>query len=440
MSKVCPVCQNEYPDEAELCPEDNSVLLVVQQGQEEEDPLLGQVVDGRYRIDSKLGVGGMGAVYLAVQLTMNRRVALKVLKPDLVSDPEVVKRFLREAQAVSLLTHANTITVYDFGQTPDDLLYLAMEYLDGRALSDAIVEDAPMSVERALGIVGDVAAALSEAHAKGIVHRDLKPDNIMLAEIGGQKDQVKVLDFGIAKLQSGRSQTQLTRAGYTVGTPDYMSPEQAQALPEITHRADLYALGCILYECLTGRPPFADESAVGVLMAHCTGEVPRFAEARPEISIPAEVEGLVRWLLEKQPEDRPDSAEVLVEKIRSMPLDGAPTPAAPPPPEVEELAFADTGPRPATTTTPVPTEAPPSEDAPAGRRPPILAIVAVLLLLGAGVGAAVLLSGDPPRQADAASPQPAVAETQRTGSGPPRPARRSWRGTRASARHPRGST
>ena len=408
MSRVCPVCELEYPDDVEVCSSDGSRLMHTPQAEEPPDPLLCQVVDGRYRVDELLGVGGMGAVYRAVQLTMNRPVALKVLRPELASDAEVVQRFLREVQAVSMLTHANTITVYDFGQSPEGLLYIAMEFLQGRALSEVIWAEGSLAIYRALRVIGEVAGALAEAHAQGIVHRDLKPDNIMLAEIGGRSDQVKVLDFGVAKLtETQQQQTELTKAGFTVGTPDYMAPEQAQAKTHITHHADLYALGCILFECLATRPPFVDDAGISVLMAHCTAEVPALASARPGLQVPEEVERLVRWLLAKEPGDRPESAEVLQQHIEqllralapdgvfatgeSAIWEGAGPPASPAlapdtaPDVPASLHSAETP-----IGSPTPIEA---AGAPAGRKPPVAALVvaAVALVAAAAVGAFLLL-------------------------------------------------
>jgi serine/threonine-protein kinase len=307
--------------------------------EDEEDPLIGTTVDGRYLVQSMLGQGGMGAVYKAHQKTMNRSIALKVLKRELSGDPQIVKRFLREVQATSVLRHPNTIAVYDFGQTPENLLYIAMEYLEGMPLADKIKNEGPRSVDRALQIVQDSLSALAEAHDKGIVHRDLKPDNLFLANMGG-KEVLKVLDFGIAKLDTGDNQTQLTRSGLTVGTPPYMSPEQAEGRAEITPASDIYSMGCILFECLTGRPPFIGESPVKILMDHCTAAPPPLKEANPGVNVPPAVEALVMQMLAKDHRERPGPADVLADHIGALRKSGGQATGLAPAPD---LGYDSTG-------------------------------------------------------------------------------------------------
>ena len=323
MKKLCATCQKEFSGDVESCPDDGGKLLVLDS--ETADPLIGTTVDGRYVVQSTLGVGGMGAVYRAHQKTMNRAIALKVLKRELSNDPQIVKRFLREVQAVSVLRHPNTIIVYDFGQTPENLLYIAMEYLEGTPLADRLKEVGALPVRQSLEIIGQVCGALTEAHGKGIIHRDLKPDNIFLANMGGT-DVVKVLDFGIAKLDNSDQQTQLTRAGLTVGTPPYMSPEQAEGRLDITTQSDIYSLGCILFECLTGRPPFIGDSPVKVLMDHCTAEVPALQVANPTVQVPPQVEAIVMAMLQKDATRRPPSASALAEHLQALLSGAAPQP------------------------------------------------------------------------------------------------------------------
>ena len=315
MRKICPDCERVYPADHARCEADGATLLQLRSSGVP-PPLIGQTVDGRYLIESLLGVGGMGSVYRARQVSMHRPVALKVLRQDASGDPAAVRRFLREVQAVSMLSHPNTITVYDFGQAPDGLLYIAMEYLEGRSLGAILDEDGPLPPERALRVAGQVASALAEAHEKGVIHRDLKPDNVMLAEVGGRRDHAKVVDFGIAKLRGAGGR--ITRTGTTIGTPAYLSPEAAEGKTELTPAVDLYALGCLLFECLTGRVPFPGDDPVSVAMAQMSAPVPTFESVRAGLSVPHEVESLVRSLLEKDPDSRPASAEVLLEHLGTL--------------------------------------------------------------------------------------------------------------------------
>ncbi len=259
----------------------------------------------------------MGAVFLAEQITMGRPVALKVLKRKLEGDKDIVKRFLREVKAVALLSHPNIITVHDFGKTEDGLLYIAMEYLDGEPLSSAI-HRGPVPVVDCLRIVIQICGALGEAHSKGVVHRDLKPDNIMLSKVGDRTAHVHVLDFGIAKITRGTGTTQITKAGFAVGTPEYMSPEQASGDPNLTYASDIYSLGCILYQLLTGKLPFHGYAEMATLLAHVneTHEPP--SQVFPSLGIPPAVDDLAMWALEKAPNDRPETALVFARKAEAV--------------------------------------------------------------------------------------------------------------------------
>ncbi len=282
-----------------------------------EDSLLGTVVGHRFEIVSRIGAGGMGVVYKARQLGMDRWVAVKVLLKELAHDNKVVKRFKIEALAASRLTHPNTIRIYDFGQTEDANLYIAMEFLEGQSLHQALRREGPMPARRVLHILKQIAASLSEAHSKGIVHRDLKPDNIFLTTVDGDPDFVKVLDFGVAKLrEADRRQGTLTQAGVIFGTPRYMAPEQCRSL-SVDHRADLYALGVIAYEALTGVPPFDAESPLAILIQHVQESPRPLAAVRPDVEVPEEVERLVMRCLEKSPERRfHDAAQLQAEAAR----------------------------------------------------------------------------------------------------------------------------
>ncbi|MBM4397878.1 MAG: serine/threonine protein kinase, partial [Deltaproteobacteria bacterium] len=282
------------------------------------DPLVGRAIEGRFEVVSRIGAGGMGVVYKARQLGMDRFVAIKVLSREVAHDEKVVRRFRIEALAVSRLTHPNTIRIFDFGRTPDGVLFFAMEYLEGRSLERSIRHDGPFPARRALHVLRQIGESLSEAHQKGIVHRDLKPDNIFLTAVGGDQDFVKVLDFGVAKLrEADPRQGTMTHAGAIFGTPRYMAPEQCRSSP-VDHRADLYALGVIGYEMLAGRPPFMAENPLSILIQHVQEEAPAFQAVRPDVQIPGEVEDIVRRCLEKAPDRRFQSAGELVREINRL--------------------------------------------------------------------------------------------------------------------------
>jgi serine/threonine protein kinase len=242
------------------------------------DPFVGSVIAERYRVLAPLGRGGMGAVYRVEHLMMKKELALKLLHPELGRLDEVAKRFEREAEAAARLSHPNIISVTDFGRTRDGMLFLVMELLAGPSLTEVIrpSDDTgrPLEPARALHILEQILRALEHAHAAGIVHRDLKPDNIVLVERDGDRDVVKLLDFGIAKItDQSRAKESLTQAGVVFGTPEYLSPEQAMG-EEADGRADLYAAGIILYEMLTGKRPYEAESRVEVISMHLTRAIP----------------------------------------------------------------------------------------------------------------------------------------------------------------------
>jgi serine/threonine protein kinase len=264
---------------------------------EEPDPLIGKLIAERYRVDVRLGVGGMGAVYRAEHVLMKKPVAVKVLHREMTVVEEVVKRFEREAIAAGRIDHPHVTVATDFGKLEDGAFYLVLEYVPGRSLTDLLAESGALPTARALFIARQVAEGLGAAHAAGIVHRDLKPDNIMLIERGGTKDFVKVLDFGIAKVSAegeGPS-SQLTRLGSVFGTPAYMSPEQASGQP-VDQRADLYALGLVLYEMIAGHAAFEAEELVMLLAKQITEPPPPLPPA-----VDAGVAALVMRLLEKDP-------------------------------------------------------------------------------------------------------------------------------------------
>ena len=282
------------------------------------DPLLGTTFAGRYRIERRLGEGGMGCVYLATQLSMDRQVALKVLGEHMVQSEAAAKRFHREMQATARVEHQNTIRVYDFGETDDGQLFLAMELLDGRTLHSVLHTEGAFETGRALHVAAQIARALGAAHHEGIVHRDLKPENIMLLDRYGERDFVKVLDFGIARFAQGAEpadgEPQITKAGTLIGTPLYMSPEQALGR-ELDGRSDLYSLGILLFQMVTGGLPFTAPLPVRLLYMHAHEPPPRPTAVAPG-RVPAAVEGVILRLLAKDPADRPQDAAQLVQDLR----------------------------------------------------------------------------------------------------------------------------
>ncbi len=271
----------------------------------------GQTIRGQYEVDNLIGVGGMGAVYSAEHCITKQRVAIKVLWRDLANNPAEVKRFTREARAASVLTHPNTVRVYDFGAQDDgDAIFMVMEYLHGAKLSDVLRDTPVLKPGRVVHIATQCCKALEEAHRKGIVHRDLKPDNVFLQEVAGERDFVKVLDFGLAKFVKGNFERDtLTKTGYVVGSPEYMAPEQAIG-SEIGPAVDVYSLGVLMYECLTGDLPFDAETTAQVLRKHIMEAAPRMFETQ-QSEVPKSLERVVMQCLEKDPASRPPSAESL---------------------------------------------------------------------------------------------------------------------------------
>ena len=267
------------------------------------DPYVGTVLCDRYRIQQKIGAGGMGAVYLAEHIVIERKVAIKILSQDFATKADLVQRFIQEARAAARIGHENIVEVYDFGETASGSVFFAMEYLEGRDLASLIQQKGALQAPQVKHIVGQMCKALAAAHGKGIVHRDLKPENVYLIDKDGRTDFVKILDFGIAKINNveeggGRQ----TRAGMIFGTPEYMSPEQAGGeVPD--HRVDIYALGCIIYEMLTGKVPFHAETFMGTLTKHMF-EMPEAPSRRARWPVPPDVEAICLKAMEKDRDRR----------------------------------------------------------------------------------------------------------------------------------------
>ena len=301
--KVCPTCGGTVPDAEGRCPRDGSLLEAVK------DANLGRTVGGRYRLISKLGSGGMSNVYLARHVMIDRLVAVKTLRRDLAKDPVQRDRFIREARAVNRINHDNIVEINDFGEADDGLVYLVMEYVPGEPLFKALAK-APFPAQRALHIAEQIASALGRAHQMKVVHRDLKPENVLLVPRRSGADFVKILDFGIAKIMDAPS---LTHSQQIFGTPGYIAPEYIQS-SEIDGRADLYSLGVILYEMVTGALPF-DYQYPGDLLVKHVADPP--IEPRKRLpSVEAPVEELILRCLAKKPDDRFRDAHHFLESLR----------------------------------------------------------------------------------------------------------------------------
>ncbi|HEY7568083.1 MAG TPA: protein kinase [Gemmatimonadaceae bacterium] len=300
LRKVCPQCGAVYGAESRFCSVDGATLVLEQPA----DDLVGTIVADRYHILERIGVGGMGQVFLAEHVRMKRKSALKVMREALTSDPVAVSRFHREAENASQINHPNVAAVYDFGETANGLVYIAMEYVPGEPLSDVLEEEKSLNPARVADIIAQAADALSAAHGLGILHRDLKPDNIMLGSTRWGTDLVKLVDFGISRAMASATQ-QFTSTGIIVGTPDYMSPEQFTG-DNLDTRSDQYALALIAYYSLTGTFPFPAGSSKEALLTRLTTPPRTLAEARPDIAWPASLQATLDRALALNASDRYD--------------------------------------------------------------------------------------------------------------------------------------
>ena len=328
--RTCPLCATLYTDGVEVCARDGQSLIAAASAPNESavpvattgastaasaavatapavsegfDSLVGATLANRYLIVRRIGEGGMGAVYEAKHTIIGKRVAVKVLLEKFLTKSDFVARLLQEARLASAIGHEHIVDVTDFGTTDDGRAFVVMEFLEGEALSQLVMREAPLPVERALHIARQVASALGAAHAKGIVHRDVKPENIYLIR-RGDADFIKVVDFGISKaVKQGQSDDgpdyRLTHTGLLLGTPLYMSPEQARGEEDLDHRVDVWSLGVLLYECLTGEVPFRANNYLGIISQVLTHDALSPAKLRPELGISEAVDTVVMHALEK---------------------------------------------------------------------------------------------------------------------------------------------
>jgi len=312
--KVCTTCGAEYGDEKLFCERDGTPL----RKSGATGDLVGQVIAERYHITKKLGEGGMGQVYLAEHVKMGRRCAIKIMTPGAMGDPDAISRFNREAANASRISHPNVCAIYDFGETPDGLIYLAMEFIEGKSLTDLLQEAGTLPLARSATMIQQCAEALQVAHDLGIVHRDLKPDNIMVTTSRG-KDTVKVVDFGIAKAMAGKEggSQKVTKTGFVVGTPEYMSPEQLAGDP-VDGRSDLYSLGLVFYRMLTGASPFPADSQQETMIKRLTDDPLPLSVARPDVRFPPEVQKVLDRALARGPAERYPSAQDFARDIRNL--------------------------------------------------------------------------------------------------------------------------
>jgi serine/threonine protein kinase len=313
--RECALCGFSTEERMVVCPEDGSALMT-----HKPDPLIGTVLGDRFNILSLIGSGGMGNVYKAKQKVADRYVAVKVLHSERLQSNSHVLRFQQEAKAAAALSHPNVVGFFDYGLTEDNVPFIAMDFVEGTPL-DQEIKRGQLDILRAINIFMQTCDALEHAHQKGVVHRDIKPSNLMLVKKDDGSEQVKVLDFGIAKLLPHHSEGEyqsLTMTGEVFGSPQYMSPEQCSGKP-LDSRSDVYSLGCVMYESLVGRPPLRGDSLLETISKHTHEIPPTFKSVRPDLSIPEQLEALVMKCLEKEPDMRFPSMSVLRRNLEFVP-------------------------------------------------------------------------------------------------------------------------
>ena len=432
--KICPQCGTEYELDQRFCPKDGSTLR--SQSSPDGD-LVGAVIADRYHVMRKLGEGGMGTVYLAEHVKMGRKSAVKVMNPGMVNDADAISRFNREAANASRINHPNVAAVYDFGETADGLIYLAMEFIEGPSLTAVIAEAGALPPRRAADITRQAADALAVAHDMGIVHRDLKPDNIMLTKNRDGSDCVKVVDFGIAKAAGSENQ-KVTKTGMVVGTPEYMSPEQL-AGDVLDGRSDTYSLALVAFNMLTGKLPFPAETLQESMIMRLTDTPKPLSEMKSDVVWTAEVQNVMNKALARSAADRYQSASdfgrELFKAVEAMPRRSdatkaftavitppvvpseVPAPVAaktPTPPKSATPAASDAIPR-TRVSTPTPIKVAATVPAPAKSRVPVMVGVAAVVLAVGGVGGYLAYaSGSTGARAAEPTPQGAVPFNQQT--------------------------
>ncbi|MHB1863302.1 MAG: protein kinase domain-containing protein [Gemmatimonadaceae bacterium] len=416
--KICPQCGAEYELDQRFCPKDGTTLRM----QGSENDLVGSIIADRYHVLRKLGEGGMGQVYLAEHVKMGRKSAVKVMNPGMVHDADAISRFNREAANASRINHPNVAAVYDFGETGEGLIYLAMEFVEGPPLTSLIEQQGALPPLRAADIARQTADALTVAHDMGIVHRDLKPDNIMVARNRDGSDLVKVVDFGIAKAADNEKQ-KVTKTGLVVGTPEYMSPEQL-AGDKLDGRSDIYSLGLVAFNMLTGKLPFPSESAQEAMIMRLTDKPKPLAEMKTDVAWTPEVQAVMDRALERDANLRYQTAAQfgrdLMRAVEAMPQSvaaaagtqviGAPSVAA-----GGGATAAIPATRVASAAEAVAKQAP--AHTPAGKsKTPLIAAIVTVVVLGGGTTAVLMMKGSATK-ATPSSPPATMADSTVGGAG-----------------------